>query len=116
VVPLFEKNWRQRRGMSAGRTQNGAAPQPQAPALQETATAQNLNVASAASGAKCVKVSYGRCPPLSITELVVKRARQEPPGVRLAMMYLWRAVMGKLGADATPYEALSGGSRPSTLT
>ena len=66
-----------------------------APALQETKTVQNLNVASTApgSGVSCARVTYDRCSPVGITEILVERAKKEPPGVRMAMLRLWRLMM-----------------------
>jgi len=94
--------------MSAGGAHNGAGNAVQLPALQEQKTSQDLNIASPASGAEviCVKVSYGRCAPTGITELLVQRAKQEPPGVRLALLNIWRAIMASLGAKLQPFEPL----------
>jgi hypothetical protein len=43
---------------------------------------------------------------LGITELLVKRARQEPPGARLALLAIWRATMANIGAKPQPLEHL----------
>jgi len=94
--------------MSAGLTSGGAGGAAQNPALQGVETSQILNVVHAAPDAevKCVKVSYSRCAPLGITELLVKRAKQEPPGVRLALLAIWRTIMASLGAKIQFFEPL----------
>ncbi len=91
--------------MSAGDARGGAGNTASRTALQEQKTSENLKVASAALGA-CVKITYSRCSPLGITELLVERARQEPPGTRLALLAIWRAIMGSLGAKPQPLEQL----------
>ena len=93
--------------MSAGGIHDGAGGTAQPPALQDQKLSQDLNVASgepSQQAVSCVKVSYGRCAPIGITELLVRRARQEPPGVRLALLHIWRAVLASLGANPQPYE------------
>jgi hypothetical protein len=94
--------------MSAGQARNGVGGAAQNPALQGVETSQILNVVRAAPDAevKCIKVSYSRCAPLGITELLVKRARQEPPGVRLALLAIWRTIMASLGAKVQLFEPL----------
>jgi len=97
--------------MSAGGARGGAAGSAaRNSALQETTTTQNLNVAPAASGEQvqqgtaCIKVSYDRCAPPGITDLLIQRAKQEPPGVRLALLDIWRTVMASLGAKPQLFE------------
>ncbi len=94
--------------MSAEHTRNGVGDTAQAPALHEQKTSQDLNVASTASGGEltCVRITYERCSPLSVTELLVKRARQEPPGVRLAILHIWRVIMSGLNAKTQFFEPL----------
>jgi hypothetical protein len=95
--------------MSAGdaRSEAGGHAAP-TPALQGVETSQILNVVHAAPDAevRCVKVLYSRCAPLGITELLVKRAKQEPPGVRLALLAIWRTIMASLGAKTQFFEPL----------
>jgi len=55
---------------------------------------------------QCLKTTYERCSALSITEALVARARQEPPGVRLALLAVWRTVLAGLGADVKSFEPL----------
>jgi len=93
--------------MSAGDAHSGGGTTAHDPALQDQKTSQDLSVASgepSQQAVSCVKVSYGRCAPIGITELLVRRARQEPPGVRLAMLHIWRAVLASLRANPQPYE------------
>jgi hypothetical protein len=92
--------------MSAVDSRGGAGHAVQPPALQETETSDNLNVVSAASGGRinCVKVTYGRCAPIGITNLIVERARKEPPGTRLALLQVWKALMAGLGANLESLE------------
>ncbi len=79
----------------------------QPPALQETKTSQ-INVVSAASGdeVNCVQVTYGRCSPVGITELLVERAKKEPPGTKLALLQIWKTIMAGLGAKPQSLEPL----------
>ena len=95
--------------MSAGGTRGGAGGHAAStPALQETKTVQNLNVASAApgSGVSCVRVTYDRCSPVGITEILVERAKKEPPGVRMAMLRLWRLMMSGRSVKISSLEPL----------
>jgi hypothetical protein len=98
--------------MSAGDTHSGGETAVHGSALQEEKTPRDLNVTTTALGGSdrdelaCIKVHYEKCSPLDITELIVKRAKSEAPGARLAMTHLWRAIIGKLGADAAPLEEL----------
>jgi hypothetical protein len=94
--------------VSAGQARNGVGGVAQNSALQGVETSQILNVVRAASDAemKCIRVSYSRCAPLGITELLVKRARQEPPGVRLVLLAIWRTIMASLGAKVQLFEPL----------
>ncbi len=91
--------------MSAGQTRNGAGAAAQNPALQETATAQDLNVTHK-DGVSCVRITYERCSPVGITELLVERAQKEPPGVRLALLAIWRTLVAGLGAKLQSLEQL----------
>ena len=94
--------------MSAGQARNGAEHGAQLPALQEQKTSQDLNIASPASGSElnCLRITYDRCSPLSVTELLVKCARQEPPGVRLVLLHIWRVIMSGLNAKIQFFEPL----------
>jgi len=93
--------------MSAGDAHSRGGAAAHDPALQDQKTSQDLSVASgepSQQAVSCVKVSYGRCAPIGITELLVRRARQEPPGVRLAMLQVWRTLLAGLGVNPQPYE------------
>jgi len=95
--------------MSAGGARGGAgghATQP--PALQETKTVQNLSVAPAApgSGVSCVRITYDRCSPIGITEILVERAKKEPPSVRMAMLRIWRLMMSGRNVKTSSLEPL----------
>jgi hypothetical protein len=94
--------------MSASGTHGGAEHAAQPPALCEFKTSENLNVALAASGVEvnCVQVTYDRCSPVGITELLIERAKKEPPGTRLALLQIWKLLMAKLGAKTEPLETL----------
>jgi hypothetical protein len=94
--------------MSAGRAGDGVGAASEPPALQETRTSQNLNVVSAASGdeVNCVQVTYRRCSPVGITELLVERAKKEPPGTKLGLLQIWKTIMAGLGAKLQPLEPL----------
>jgi len=94
--------------MSAGLASGGAGGAAQNPALQETKTVQNLSIAPAApgSGVSCVRVTYDRCSPIGITEILVERAKKEPPSVRMAMLRLWRLMMSGRGVKISSLESL----------
>jgi hypothetical protein len=69
----------------------------------------NIRVSDASApppGVECVRSDYSRCSALGITELLVGRARQEPPGVKLALLDIWRTILASLGADVRPLEPL----------
>ena len=93
--------------MSAEQAHSGGEVVSHGPALQTTTTTQNLNVATPAGAEiRCVRVLYGRCSPLGVTELLVKRAKQEAPGVKLALLRVWRTLMSSLKADVRSLEPL----------
>jgi len=92
--------------MSAGPAHGGAGNAAAGPALQNLQTSSDINVASNAAGGevKCVRITYDRCAPLGITDLLIERAKREPPGVRLALVHIWRALMTSLGVKPQPLE------------
>ena len=94
--------------MSAEQARGGAGHAAQNPALHEPKALGNLNIAPAASDTKvnCIRVSYGRCAPIGITDSLVKRAKQEPPGVRLALLQIWRVILSSLNAKIQLLEPL----------
>jgi hypothetical protein len=94
--------------MSTGGIHGGVEHAAEPPALQEQKTSQDLNVAPSASGdqVNCVQVAYGRCSPVGITDLLVKRAKQVPPGVRLALLSIWRTILAGLGAKPQHFEPM----------
>ena len=94
---------------SAGQPRDGGAEHvAQTPALQQLETLQNINVAQNApqSEPTCIQHTYERCSAIGITEALIERAGKEPPGVRLALLQIWRMLMAKFGNKAQPLEQM----------
>ena len=96
--------------MSTGDARGGgagghAAP---APALQQLETSQNKNVAPSQPQGEptCVQHTYERCSAFGITEALIERAKKEPPGVRLALLQIWRMLVAKFGDKAQSLEQM----------
>ena len=86
-----------------GRMEGGSTP----PLAENIPVLKNGAADTASRGdLNCVKVLYDNCSAVGITDLLVKRAQQEPPGVRLAMVNIWRAVLANLGAKPQLLEHL----------
>jgi hypothetical protein len=83
--------------MSAGDARGGAGHAARHTALYMPKTSENLNVTAVGGEVKCTQVIYDRCAPLGITDLLIERAKREPPAVRLALVHIWRVLMAKLG-------------------
>ena len=95
--------------MSAGQPRGGGAEHvAQTPAPQQLETSQNKNVAPSAPQGEpiCIHHTYERCSSIGITEALVERAKKETPGVRLALLQIWRLLMAKFGGKARSLEQL----------
>ena len=78
------------------------------PALRQLETLRNINVAPNApqSEPTCIRHTYERCSAIGVTEALVERAKKEPPGVRLALLQIWRLLMAKFGGKTQLLEQL----------
>jgi len=81
---------------------------PQAPAAEARPPIEEASENKSLASITCLRVSYSRCSPLSMTEAVVSAVKGEAPAIKKAAVAVWRELLSQAGysSETTSLEEL----------